>query len=250
MKILLTNDDGINAKGLEILEQIAREISDDVWIVAPHNEQSGAAHSLTINNPLRMDQISEKKFAVRGTPTDCVMLAKKFVISGKIDLVLSGINRGANYAEDITYSGTVAGAMEGTLMGIPSIALSLDYEDRNKMKWDIPRKYATDIIKKLLAIGWDKNNLININFPDTDEVKGVKFVRQGKRKGVENPAVTKHADPKNRPYYWIGTQSEIVDETLPSSDIMATKAGYISITPISMDLTNYKLMDALEKDFF
>jgi len=252
MRILVTNDDGIDATGLQILEQIARTISNDVWIVAPVEEQSGAGHSLTINEPLRINQLDEKKFTVSGTPTDCVLLAKNKIISEPIDLVLSGINRGANYAEDITYSGTVAAAMEGAILEIPSIALSLDGKSDENMLWDTPLKQAPDIIKKLLTIGWDKNNLININFPNIKNVnvKGVKFARQGKRDMIKNGGmIIERKDPKNRPYYWIGMQSEKPDKKIPTSDMISVKEGYISITPITMDLTNYTILDMLEKNF-
>lgn len=128
MRILLTNDDGIHAEGLAVLERIARQISDDVWVVAPETDQSGLAHSLTLSEPLRLRQIDARHFALRGTPTDCVIMGVRHVLPGAPDLVLSGVNSGANMADDVTYSGTVAGAMEGTLLGVKAIALSQEYE--------------------------------------------------------------------------------------------------------------------------
>src|SRR5579884_2484877 len=141
MRILVTNDDGIHSRGLAVAETIARSLSDDVWVVAPENEQSGASHSLTLASPLRLRQIEERRFAVSGTPTDCVMMACLHILKAQPpDLVLSGVNWGSNLADDVTYSGTIAGAIEGTLLGIPSIALSLaiNYEDRGGARWETP----------------------------------------------------------------------------------------------------------------
>ena len=156
MRILVTNDDGIHAEGLDVLERIARQLSDDVWVVAPETDQSGVAHSLSLSNPLRLRQIGEKRFAVAGTPTDCVIMAVRSVMAeARPDLVLSGVNRGSNVAEDVTYSGTIAAAMEGTLLGIPSIAVSQAYTpgDRNSIRWDCAEHHAPGIIRRLLEEG-------------------------------------------------------------------------------------------------
>lgn len=150
MRILLTNDDGIHAEGLAVLERIARKLSDDVWVVAPETDQSGLAHSLTLSEPLRLRQIDERHFALRGTPTDCVIMGVRHVLPGAPDLVLSGVNSGANMADDVTYSGTVAGAMEGTLLGVRAIALSQEYEyegDRRIVPWETAETHAPDLIK-------------------------------------------------------------------------------------------------------
>src|SRR5580698_5382672 len=139
MRILITNDDGIHAEGLDVCEKIARAISDDVWVVAPEHDQSGVAHSLSLNDPLRLRQVAERRFAVRGTPTDCVIMGARHLLNGRgPDLILSGVNRGRNAGEDVIYSGTVAGAVEGTVLGIPSLALSQAYVSQNKQAphWD------------------------------------------------------------------------------------------------------------------
>ena len=178
MRILVTNDDGIHAEGLAVLEQIAKQLSDDVWVVAPETDQSGVAHSLSLSNPLRLRQIEEKRYAVQGTPTDCVIMAVRSVMAEmKPDLVLSGVNRGQNVAEDVTYSGTIAAAMEGTLLGIPSIAVSQAYMagDRTKITWDCALQHAPGIIRRLLEEGIPDGILFNLNFPNVapSEVAGV-----------------------------------------------------------------------------
>src|SRR5579864_2503556 len=152
MSILITNDDGIHAPGLEACEKIARALSDEVWIVAPETDQSGVSHSLSLNDPLRLREVGERHFAVKGTPTDCVIMGVRHLMKAPPDLVLSGVNRGRNCAEDVTYSGTVAGAMEGTVLGIPSFALSQAYAAANKHKpfWETAIKFAPDIIKRVL----------------------------------------------------------------------------------------------------
>ncbi|MEJ2118723.1 MAG: 5'/3'-nucleotidase SurE, partial [Alphaproteobacteria bacterium] len=167
MRILLTNDDGIDAPGLDVLQQIAASLSDDVWVVAPETEQSGKAHSVTLHEPMRLRSLSERVFAVKGTPTDCVIMGVRHIMGDKKpDLVLSGINRGANIADDVTYSGTIAGAIEGTLLEIPSIALSLfiDYEKHGYARWETPLQHGAALLRKLLAAGWPTDTLLNVNF--------------------------------------------------------------------------------------
>src|SRR5258707_7123177 len=177
MRILLTNDDGIHAPGLEVLETIARTLSDDVWIVAPETDQSGVSHSLSLNDPLRLREVGPRHFAVKGTPTDCVIMGVRHVMKEKPDLVLSGVNRGRNAAEDVSYSGTVAGAIEGTVLGIPSIALSQAFTSatRGDPHWATALKFGPDLIRRVLAVGMPRDVLININFPDCapENVKGV-----------------------------------------------------------------------------
>ena len=185
MRILITNDDGIHAPGLEACETIARTLSDEVWIVAPETDQSGVSHSLSLNDPLRLREVAEKHFAVQGTPTDCVIMGVRHIMKESPDLVLSGVNRGRNCAEDVTYSGTVAGAMEGTVLGIPSFALSQAYASANRHKpyWDTAIKFAPDIIERVLKAGMPRDVLVNVNFPDCppDEVAGTVLAVQGKR---------------------------------------------------------------------
>src|SRR3984893_3209596 len=176
MRILLTNDDGIFAPGLDVLEKIARVLSDDVWVVAPETDQSGVSHSLSLNDPLRLREVDARRFAVKGTPTDCVIMGVRHLMEDSApDLVLAGVNRGQNVAEDVTYSGTIAGAMEGTILGIPSMALSQAYglTTRQNPHWVTAMRYGPDLIHRVLQEGMPRDVLININFPDCapDEVK-------------------------------------------------------------------------------
>src|SRR5262245_15828329 len=169
MRILITNDDGVDSPGLHALREIAGQLSDDVWVVAPETNQSGASHSLSLHEPLRMRRIDERAFAVRGTPTDSVIMGVRHVLKNKPpDLVLSGINRGANMAEDVTYSGTIAGAFEGTILGIRSIALSqaFGFESGKSIRWQTALAHAPGLLRKLLALEWPPSSVININFPD------------------------------------------------------------------------------------
>jgi len=182
MRILCTNDDGINAPGLKVIEQIARALSDDVWIVAPELDQSGVSHSLSLNDPLRLREVSPRHFAVRGTPTDCVIMGARHILGDKLpDLVLSGVNKGRNVAEDVVYSGTIAGALEGTILGFPSFALSQEFsiETRNAPLWDTGLKFGPDIIRKVIGAGVPRNTVINVNFPSCmpDDVKGIRIDR-------------------------------------------------------------------------
>src|SRR3974390_3542746 len=167
MRILVTNDDGIHSEGLDICAEIARTLSDDVWVVAPEHDQSGVAHSLSLNDPLRLRQIGDRRYAVRGKPTDCVIMGVRHLLDGKeVDLILSGVNRGRNVGEDVIYSGTVAGAMEGAILGIHSIALSQSNKSRSGKPphWETSRRYGPDIIRRVLAEGFDRRDvLININ---------------------------------------------------------------------------------------
>ena len=163
MRILCTNDDGIHAPGLKILEAIARQLSDDIWVVAPETDQSGVSHSLSLNDPLRLRGISERHFAVKGTPTDCVIMGIRHILHGtKPDLVLSGVNRGQNVAEDVSYSGTVAGAIEGTILGVPSIALSQAYGPggRDAVKWHCAETHAARIVRVILEPAWGERWLV------------------------------------------------------------------------------------------
>ncbi len=248
-RILVTNDDGHASDGLAALEAIARELTDDVWTVAPESEQSGVAHSLSMHDPIRMRQLDDKRYAVDGTPTDCVLMALLQIMPDAPTLILSGINRGRNVAEDVTYSGTIAAAMEGTLLEVPSIALSMDYRAPSEFLWETPKTFAPDIIRRLAELEWPHGNLMNINFPGIakDAVKGVKLCPQGRRKIGEK--LEKRTDPRGRDYYWIGNTSDEPFEHLPGADYLQLKEGYITVTPIQMDLTNYRMLEALREQF-
>ncbi|MFP6730737.1 MAG: 5'/3'-nucleotidase SurE [Alphaproteobacteria bacterium] len=250
MRILISNDDGINAPGFAVLERIAQSLSDDVWVAAPEAEQSGAGHSLTLHRPLRVRHIDDRHMAIDGTPTDCVLLALNNLIPGKRpDLVLSGVNRGSNLADDVTYSGTIAAAMEATILGVPSISLSQHYEDGDRIRWQTVEAHACGLIRRLVAIGWPENVLLNLNFPDVepDDVSGVEACCQGKYKNGD--ALIERLDPRGRPYYWIGEMRNTEQKT-HGTDAEAVERGAISVTPLCLDLTDgatlAKLADALK----
>lgn len=251
-RILLSNDDGIHAPGLKTLEKIARQLSDDVWIVAPETEQSGASHSLTLADPLRLRKVNARKFAVSGTPSDSVMMALRHVLKDKApDLVLSGVNRGQNIADDVTYSGTIAAAMEGTILGVPSIALSQAYgfDGKQNVKWATAEHHAPKLILQLLKEGWPKEVLININFPDVahDHVKGIEVTAQGRR-DQSLVKVEERIDARHRPYYWIGFEAKKSNPP-KGTDLHAIYNGFISITPLHMTLTHDRSRRALLKAF-
>ncbi|MGD9742043.1 MAG: 5'/3'-nucleotidase SurE [Dongiaceae bacterium] len=243
-RILVTNDDGINAPGIKILEKVARSLCRDVWVVAPEVEQSGASHALTIRRPLQVRKVSRHRFAVEGTPTDCVLLAVNALLEGRRpDLVLSGINRGANLGEDVHYSGTVAAAMEATLLGIPAVAMS-QLRTGQVVHWSTAEAHAATVVKKLAAIEWQKGVLINVNFPTVaaDAVTGIRATRMGRRvAGIE---VVPVKDPVGRPYLWIGDFTS--DESAGhGTDLEATMHGAISVTPLHVDLTHGPTMRGL-----
>lgn len=247
MRILITNDDGIHAPGLTAAENIARDLSDDVWVVAPETDQSGAAHSLSLNDPLRVREIAERHYAVRGTPTDCVIMAVRLIIPDRRpDLVLSGVNRGSNVADDVTYSGTVAGAVEGTLLGIPSMALSQTYEFGSpEAPWQTAEMLAPDLVRRLYECGFPSNVYLNINFPnlEPEKVRGTAITRQGKR----DPGLMKIAERKDgrgNPYYWIAFERKR-SEPAEGTDLRAIYEGLVSVTPLSVDLTDKESCDQL-----
>lgn len=250
MRILLTNDDGIHAPGLEALERIARTLSDDVWVVAPETEQSGASRSLTLADPIRVRHAGDQRFAVHGTPTDCVMLAIQNLIEGvQPDLVLSGVNRGQNLGEDVTVSGTVAGAMMGMALGIPGIALSqaiARFHDDERALFHTAEAYAPGIVRRLLKAGWPNDVIININFPDLEPeaVSEVEVCAQGMR-DVVNGHAERRTDLRGRDYYWMGWRG-LPDNAPAGTDLYAVRHGRISVTPLHIDLTHRPTMHALK----
>ncbi len=252
MRILVTNDDGIHAPGLEVCEKIARELSAEVWIVAPENDQSGVAHSLSLNDPLRLREVGERRFAVKGTPTDCVIMGVRHLMKDAPDLVLSGVNRGRNAAEDVTYSGTVAGAMEGTVLGIPSFALSQAYMSANRHKphWDTALRFAPDIIRRVLKNGIPRDVLVNVNFPDCapDTVAGIAIATQGKR-DAELLRIEPRHDGRGNPYYWIAFARGASVGTAHGTDLNALSENRIAITPLRLDLTDEPFMTKLAEIF-
>jgi 5'-nucleotidase len=249
MRILLTNDDGVNAAGLKVLEKIAREFSDDVWIVAPTEEQSGAGHSLTLTKPVRLRKLGERRFCVTGTPTDSVMMAIAHVMKDDPpDLVLSGVNRGANLGEDVTYSGTVSAAMEGALAGIPSIALSQSYA-REGMGDTVPfaaaEAWADEVLRPLLAEPMAPRTLVNVNFPalPPSEVKGIRVTQQGLR-DYGRLRIVKRTDPRGYDYFWFGL-GPMIETPGHSTDLEAVADGYVAVTPLHLDLTHTPSLERL-----
>lgn len=249
-RILVTNDDGINAPGLKILERVARSLSRDVWVVAPESEQSGAAHSLTLSRPLRHRRITRRRHAVDGSPTDCVLFAIKEVLSDrKPDLVLSGVNRGGNLGEDVTYSGTVAAAMEGTLLGVRSIALSQIYARDEDVPWNTAEHYAPGVIENLVGIEWPSDVFMNVNFPNrkASDVAGIRIVPQGRRESDYN--LVGLTDPRGNRYYWIGPPKpgDLLREG--DTDHHVIDEGAVSVTPLHVDLTHNATIPTLRKIF-
>ena len=249
MRILLTNDDGVEAYGLKVLYDMACALSDDVWVCAPVIEQSGKGRGITLHEPLRARRLGDRRFAVSGTPTDCVQIAVNDLMPSPPDLVLSGVNRGFNLAQDVTLLGTVAGALQGMTLGIPSIALSqcLDFDMDIEAQWSAAAAYGAPVVSHLLERGWPADTVININFPDcpAEEVAGVEVTKQGFRDLHEMHAV-KRVDPRGRDYYWLNfhnLQQTLKDET----DLKAVAEKRISVTPLHLDLTHYETLRRLRK---
>ncbi len=247
LRILVTNDDGIHAPGLDALKQIAEALSPDVWVVAPETEQSGKSHSLSLSDPLRMRRIDARRVAVHGTPADCVILAVRKVMPALPDLVLSGINRGQNMADDVTYSGTIAAAMEGTSLGLRSIALSqvVGKSRGTEIDWAVAVAHGPKILRLLAAAELGPGILLNVNFPDCrpGEVRGIEVTRQGKR-DQSLLLVDERIDTRGRAYYWLGFRREQSDPA-PGTDLHAICNRSISITPLHMNLTQIEALEAL-----
>lgn len=252
MRILLTNDDGYHAPGLTALENIAAQLSDDIWVCAPAEEQSGAGHSLSLSRPVRMRQHDDRRFSIAGTPTDAVMLGMAEAMDGKPDLILSGVNRGANLGDDVTYSGTVSAAIEGALAGIRAIALSQVYNREGQgdaVPFAAAEAWGAKVIKPLLDFDFAPRTLININFPAiaADEVQGVRVVRQGFHDYARG-TIVKGVDPRGFPYYWFGLHG-IEMTPAHNSDLEAIADGFISVTPLQLDLTHDASMARLAERF-
>lgn len=253
MRILLTNDDGYHAPGLKVLEEIAATLSDDVWVVAPADEQSGAGHSLTLSRPLWVRKHAERRYSVAGTPTDAVMMAlARIMVDHRPALILSGVNRGANLAEDVTYSGTVSAAMEGALAGVRSIALSQCY-DRDAVgevvAFDAARQWGARVLRPLLDAPLAPRTLVNINFPalPADRVIGVRVVSQGLRDYGRLQIVTNH-DPRGQEYHWFGLRPSI-ETPAHATDVEAVADGFIAVTPLHLDLTHHESLDMLSRAY-
>lgn len=242
--ILICNDDGVRSEGIEALAAALKSVGT-VYIVAPDRERSAASHSLTLSHPLRVEKLGPRTYSVDGTPTDCVNLGVNGILKGKkIDLLVSGINKGANLGDDITYSGTVSAAMEGTILGIPSIAVSV--VTRSRFRFDVASEFAVTVARKVMQQGLPDDTLLNVNVPNVpkDKIAGVRMTRMGKR--VYGDVIVEKRDPRGRKYYWIGGDY-LTSEEVPGSDLEAIEDNCISITPIHLDLTNYAALRALRK---
>jgi len=242
--ILVSNDDGVRSEGIEALADAMRGLGT-VYVVAPDRERSAASHSLTLSHPLRVEKLGARVYSVDGTPTDCVNLGVNGILKGKkVDLLVSGINKGANLGDDITYSGTVSAAMEGTMLGIPSIAVSL--VTRSRFRFDVAGEYALAVARKVMRHGLPDDTLLNVNVPNMakDDIAGVRMTRMGKR--VYGDMIVEKRDPRGRKYYWIGGD-HLSSEEVPGSDLEAVEENHVSITPIHLDLTNYSALRALRK---
>lgn len=249
-RVLIVNDDGIDAQGLKLLEGLVRTFTDDVWVVAPDEEKSGSSHSLSLTVPVRARKIDDRHFAIKGTPTDCALLAIFELIGDRRPTVLlSGINRGANLAEDITYSGTAAAAMEGALLGMRSIALSQVFTLGGEVPWDTARRYTLPVLEKLLTCDWEPGSFVSVNFPDAppEAVSGIRVTTQGRRPpGSFRPM--KRIDGRNFPYYWITLKYE-TGQTEPETDLKAIADNAVSITPMQLDLTAHTFRHHLSRTF-
>lgn len=247
MRILLTNDDGIHAEGLASLEKIARTLSDDVWVVAPEFDQSGFAHSLSLSDPLRLRKVSDRHFAVRGTPTDCVIMGVRKILSEPPDLILSGVNSGANLADDVTYSGTVAGAIEGAMLGIRSMALSQAYNvegDERLVSWEVCETLAPPLLDRLMGAELPDGVLLNINFPNcrVEEVETTEVTVQGRL--AHSMWIDERRDGRNFPYYWLRF-GRLPTEVVEGTDVYAVRNRRVSVTPLQLDLTAHAVRDRL-----
>ena len=249
MRILLTNDDGIHAPGLALLEKVAAKLSDDVWVCAPAEEQSGAGHSLTLHMPVRLREHGERRYSVTGTPTDAINLAlRKLFTDRKPDLVISGINNGENLADDVTYSGTISAAMEGALAGIKAIALSQALRDAGH-GFAAAEAWAEKVLRPLLTVPIARRTVINVNFPALapEAVRGIRVVRQGFHDYARGSLV-EGVDPRGRPYFWFGLED--VEHTLDhGTDLEAVNDGFIAVTPLHVDLTHHASIGILAEGF-
>lgn len=246
-RILVTNDDGVDAPGLEILKRAAESLAKEVWVVAPATDQSGVATSISLQSPLRIDQKGEHCYTVSGTPTDCVAVAVRHLMKETPpDLVLSGINRGANLGAETSYSGTIGGALAALVLKIPAMALSQAFTDNQAIHWETPQACAADTIAQLYRQGWPADVILNVNFPDvsTPHVKPLSVTRQGAG-ALEDINVIERVDARNRPYFWLKIQ-RTASENDASSETHQLEQGHITVSPIGFDRTNAEAWAALK----
>lgn len=250
-RVLLTNDDGLDAPGLSVLEQIASSIAQEIWVVAPEHDRSGTSHSISLHAPLRVSEEGTRRYAVSGTPGDCIVMAVRYLMADAVpDLILSGVNRGANLGVETVFSGTVGGAMTGLLLGIPSIALSQSFVDREDVPWNTARTLAPAIVRRLLECGWNKQACLNINFPavPAQDAGPLTVARQGAGfvRGID---VISRVDPRGFTYHWLQFQREQEEETPEAEGALIAK-GFVTVTPLQFERTHesaFKELKHIEK---
>jgi 5'-nucleotidase len=249
MRILLTNDDGVHAPGMAVLEAIAARLSEDVWVCAPSEENSGAGHSLTLHQPVRLRELGPRRFCVTGTPTDAVNLALRKLFADRLpDLVISGVNNGENLADDVTYSGTISAAMEAAMAGIPAVALSQAVRDGGH-GFAAAEHWADKVLAPLLDLRMARRTVVNINFPalPASAVRGIRVVRQGFHDYARGSLI-EGTDPRGQPYYWFGLHD--IEHTLDhGTDLEAVSDGYIAVTPLQLDLTHHASIGSLAEAY-
>jgi 5'/3'-nucleotidase len=247
-RILLTNDDGIDAPGLAVLEKIARELAREIWVVAPEHDQSGVSHAISLHHPLRLTERGPRRYAVAGTPGDCaVMAASRLMVTAPPQLLLCGVNRGANLGVETVFSGTVGGAMTGVMLGIPSIALSQAWTDRDRVRWDTAATLGPAVVRRLLALGWGAGTCLSVNFPDRPAAEAGPLILARQSFGlIQGIDVLPRTDPRGLVYYWIGFRRGR-HEPGPDSDVKAVAAGNVVVTPLRCDRTDDAAYAALEE---
>jgi 5'-nucleotidase len=245
MIILVTNDDGVHSPGIIALFNAMKELGE-AFVVAPDRERSAVGHSVTLHRPLKVEEMRDHVYSVNGTPTDSVLLGVNKVLPRKPDIVVSGINRGGNLGDDITYSGTVSAAIEGTILNIPSFAVSVAGDKH--FQFETAAFYATVMARFIIANPMPYDTFLNVNVPDVtkEQVKGIRFTRQGKR--IYDGSIKEVFSPRGEMHYWIGGGIPYWEHA-EDTDISAVEAGYVSVTPVYLDFTNHKALDALQKKF-
>jgi len=240
--ILITNDDGIHSPGLAALKQALRPLGRIV-VVAPDRDNSAISHALTMNRPLRLTRLEEDVYTLDGTPTDCVSIGLSKVLDRAPDLLVSGINNGPNIGDDITYSGTVSAAIEGTMYAVPSMAMSIAGEI--VIEYERADRVVRELAETVIRNGLPANTLVNVNIPDAEKPKGIKVTRQGRR--IWQQAVQEVKDPRGRVHYWIGGGTPLLDSGR-DTDVHMLSEGYVTITPIHLDLTNHEGISYFRED--
>jgi 5'-nucleotidase len=247
-RLLLTNDDGIEAPGLKVLEEFARGLAREVWVVAPEHDQSGVSHAVSLHHPIRVTERGPRRFAITGTPGDCAVMGVCHLLAGSPpDLLLCGVNRGANLGMETVFSGTVGGAMTGMMLGVPSIALSQAWTDPLQIRWPTAKALGPGVVRKLLAIGWGEATCLNVNFPDlpATDAGPLTLARQGVGL-LQGMRVETRTDPRGLTYHWIGFRRGPREQG-PESDIEALHAGRIVVTPLRYDRTDEEAYEMLAK---